>query len=175
MSLPQKELLRDSSPHSLKQVFHLLSSLYLSPGVRIYSCICLLDCRWLPHGIPRSTGVLEEHLLDDLMNKGTPSNELHCNEEKKGSLSKMNIQVSKIPLSIPIEKDSNSNCIGPLPSRVLQLPQVVLVTFCSKVLRKWTNFFFQHGFYMPQVKLGALERMISKIDLTLILMEFTDY
>lgn len=118
MSLPQKELLRDSSPHSLKQVFHLLPSLYLSPGVRIYSCICLLDCCWFPHCIPRSTGVLEEHWLDDLMNKGTPSNELHCNEEKKGSLSKLNIQVSKIPLSIPIEeKRIQIIALGPFQAR----------------------------------------------------------
>ena len=34
------------------------------------------------------------------------------------------------------------------------------------------SFFFNMDFYMPWIKLGALERMMSEIDLTSILMEF---
>ena len=34
------------------------------------------------------------------------------------------------------------------------------------------SFFFNMDFYMPRIKLGALERMMSDIDLASILMEF---
>ena len=65
--------------------------------------MCLLDGCSFPHCFLRSTDLCDEYMLDDLVNKGTPSNELHCKGKKKVSLSKMNIQHSKIPLSIPGE------------------------------------------------------------------------
>ena len=65
----------------LTLTFHFSSS-YLSPGVVIYSCICLLDGCSFRQCFLRSTDLLDEYLLDDLVNEGSPSNELHCKENK---------------------------------------------------------------------------------------------
>ena len=73
----------------LTLTFH-FSSLYLSLGVVIYSCICLLDGCSFPHCFLRSTDLCDEYMLDDLVNKGAPSNELHCKGKKKKSFSIQN-------------------------------------------------------------------------------------
>ena len=58
-------------------------SLDSSTGAVIYSCICLLDGCSLPHCFLRSTDLFDEYSLGDLLNEGTPSNELHHKGGKK--------------------------------------------------------------------------------------------
>ena len=135
----------------LTLTFH-FSSLYLSLGVVIYSCICLLDGCSFPHCFLRSTDLCDEYMLDDLVNKGAPSNELHCKgkKKKKVSVSKMNIQLSKIPLSIPGEgKRIQITALSSFQTRVCSCLGLSLSPSIPDFSENGQFFYFNMDFYMP--------------------------
>ena len=129
--------------------FH-FPSLDSSPGAVIYSCICFLDGCSLPHCFLRATDLFDEYLLGDLVNEGTPSNELHRKGGKKVSLSEMNIQLSKIPVSIPGEgKSIQTTELSSFQTRVCSCLGLSLSPSIPNFAENGQFFSFNVDFYMP--------------------------